>query len=223
VQVPFTAYDFFAYLASGGVVVAATDFAFGSRFVLRDDIGVVPAVLLLLCSYVVGHAVAQVSAAILESWFAAKVLGRPTAILMGERTKAGWRRLFPLYFRSLELATQERIRAKAIAAGAAAAGEGLFAHAFGAVKQSEATLRRLEEFRNLYGFCRNLTIACLWAATCMLVAAVRDRATHEYVLAFGSCITAIVLLYRYLKFFRQFAFEMLISYAELRPPDSGKA
>ena len=77
---------------------------------------------------------------------------------------------------------------------------------------------RLNIFLNLYGFCRNMTMALVLAAATLtvgIVAGTAEAGSHvepAWWIA-AALIAAVGLFYRYLKFLRQYAVELLTSYA----------
>lgn len=214
-RIPFTVYDFFAYLSSGALIVGAVDFLYGHHWLQNRDIGIPLALLLLFLSYVSGHAVAHFSSLFLEQLFVGKVLKRPSRTLMGEQPASivGW--LFPGYYRSLPHETQQRIWKRAEARNFSGTGESLFLHVFSVMTQDERLQRRLDEFRNLYGFSRNLCFALV--VTAILFGSAKLFLDSE--ISFWWCALAsglgIIMLYRYLKFFRQYSYQLFIAYSEM--------
>lgn len=216
-KIPFTVYDFFAYLSSGAVWVLTTDYVLGFGLLDRDKITPVMAVALIIFAYVCGHIVAHFSSFILEQTLVARLLRRPNAVLMGEpaRTRIlNW--MFPGYFRALPEPTQGRVIAQAEARGArAATGEALFLHVYPIVTANGALQVRLDDFRNQYGFARNMSFAFLTAAIAIVVARRFGYHPVRFRWALLSGLAGVALFYRYLKFFRQFSYELFLRYAEL--------
>ncbi len=73
-KLPFTVYDFFAYLSSGSVLVATVDYVFGDKWVLKEHVPPAFALIMLFLSYVCGHAIASVSAPLLEALLVGRAL-----------------------------------------------------------------------------------------------------------------------------------------------------
>lgn len=213
--IPFSVYDFFAYLSSGVVAVAVVDHVVGWGLLGRDHFTSQETLLLVLVAYVSGHAIAHLSQVVLEEWFVGRLLKRPARTLMGERAPRVLAWLFPAYFRPLDAKTQERVRAQAKTRGFTGHGEALFQHAYGVVTAHEARQRRLDEFRNLYGFSRNMGFVFLTTALALPVAARLAIAPAEPRAAIVAALLGVVLLYRYLKFFRHYAWMLLVAYAGL--------
>jgi hypothetical protein len=220
-QIPFTIYDFFAYLSSGAVLVATIDYLYGYQWLLRDQLTPVLALFLIFLSYLVGHAVAHFSSPILEQFLIGKILKRPSLILMGEKAARILNRIFSGYYKPLPQGTQERIQKQAQGRGFTGSGESLFLHAYGLVTQSEQAQKRLDEFRNLYGFARNMALTLLVSAILLLFGHNDSNTPSVYWWAAIAGSLGLTMLYRYLKFFRQFSYQLFIMYAELERLDKG--
>src|SRR5437879_6518117 len=130
-KIPFSVYDFFAYLSSGAVLVITADYVWGLGLLARVDIGALLGVALLIITYVVGQTIAHFSSLFLEQIIVHRVLKRPSALLMGAKPSfKPFKWLFPNYHRPLAAATQESVRKQAAACGCSAQEEGLFQHAY---------------------------------------------------------------------------------------------
>jgi hypothetical protein len=214
-KIPFGVYDFFAYLSSGTVMLVALDHV--CRTGLLGQVHTTPlvAVVLVIAAYVSGQIVAHFSSFLLEQLFVGKLLHRPSSVLLGSEPHFLFlEKLFPNYHRGLPPSTRIRIQQQAAARGYEAKGEALFLHAYALVTANEKAQARLDEFRNQYGFARNMSFAFI-ASSLMLAIARYFGDTLQpafIVLVFGAGAT---LLYRYLKFFRQYSYELFIRYAEL--------
>jgi hypothetical protein len=219
-KIPFSVYDFFAYLSSGAVLVATADYIWGLGLLARTDIGALLGVAVLIITYVVGQTVAHFSSFFLEQIVVHRMLKRPSSLLMGAKPSLKpFKWLFPNYHRALAPATQESVRRQATARGCLAEDEGLFQHAYPVVTAEERAQARLDDFRNQYGFARNMAFAFLVAATSIAVA---YRFGHQPVRlrwAALALLAGITMFYRYLKFFRQFSYELFLRYAALPLPD----
>jgi hypothetical protein len=217
-KIPFTIYDFFAYLSSGGVWVLTADYVLAFGLLDREKITPMLAVLLIIFAYVCGHIVAHFSSLILEQTVVARLLRRPNSVLMGEHARSRFFKwVFPGYFRALPQPTQRRVVAQAEARGAQTTGEALFLHAYPIVTANGALQARLDDFRNQYGFARNMSFAFLTSMVAILVAHHLGYHPVGFRWALLSGLAGIALFYRYLKFFRQFSYELFLRYAELPP------
>ncbi len=217
-RLPFTVYDFFAFLSSGSIVLAALAYLFGPRVLFESQPTVADWVVLIFAAYILGHVVAQFSARLYESFFVEKFLGLPSETLMGGRRKS-WPHIFWLYYNSLEKETQERIEQRKKVHKFHGTGKALFAHIFGVVKHDADTLTRLDEFLNTYSFCRNVSLAFLVVAILIWVGPINGRPPLSWLWGVVSLALAVVMFYRYLKFFRQYSYELFVTYAEMESPD----
>lgn len=215
-KIPFSVYDFFAYLSCGAVLVATADYVLGLGLLAQKEVRPILAVLLIILAYVCGHIIAHFSSFILEDMVVQRVLKRPTAILLGEKpTWVVLRWIFPNYFRAFPSGTQKRIRQQAKDRGCEGNGEALFLHAYSIVTSNTDLQNRLDSFRNQYGFARNMSFAFFVAAITILIAhRFADHPVRLRWAAFGA-VSAVTLFYRYLKFFKQYSYELFLRYAEL--------
>jgi hypothetical protein len=90
--------------------------------------------------------------------------------------------------------------------------------AFATAIADPTTDGRLSTFLNLYGFCRNVSVAVLMFATCLIVGAAlgtrSDRAARSArVVGRLIGVARIRLFHRYLKLFRQRPLKVLIAHA----------
>jgi hypothetical protein len=218
-KIPFTVYDFFAYLSSGAVLMAAVDYVWGLGILTQKDIGATMGIVLIVLAYITGHVVAHFSSFLLEQIAVHKLLRSPTCLLLGGRPH--WKPLrwvFLNYHRPLSHSTQQKVRAQARARECSAEGEGLFQHAYPLVTASESVQARLDTFRNQYGFARNVSFSCLVSA--IVIGAAHWFGSHRAELRWAvlAALFAIALFYRYLKFFRQYSYELFLRYAVLPLP-----
>jgi len=214
-RIPFRVYDFFAYLTSGAILVFAWDWFFGPQLSLQKNMPNQLLGLAVLLSYVVGHAASHISAYLFEAVVVGKFLTRPSNVLMGGQVPRGMGWLFPGYYKPLDAATRDRISRKAEAMGLPKAkGEALFQLAFSRLAKDAGVLSRLDEFRDLYGFARNSAFAFLAVAIALLVGRWTGRVVAPIGWATTSAALGVTLFYRYLKFFRQYAYHLLVVYSD---------
>ncbi len=214
-SIPFTVYDIFAYLSAGSLLLFTIDYAYGSKILLNESLSLTIVILFLFAAYICGHIVAGLSEPIFQEIITRKWIGIPSEILMGAKTGPITRRLFPFYCKPLPESTQVRVRAQAIARDFSGSGETLFLHTFSIVCQSDTERNRLDEFRNLYGFSRNVAFS-LFVGSLILVSAI--RLTSEQVPTIWPIVMLVAgfaMFARFLKFYRQYTYQLLITYAEL--------
>jgi len=214
-KIPFTNYDFWAYLSSGFLLLAVLDQVAGTRLLMRESWTVVQGVLAVSCAYTVGQLVASMSAWLLEKLLVGKLLGYPRNILFGQALAWGWvRKLMPSYFEPLPVTTQKAALEKGKKVGVANPGEALFWPAYTNAKGTPAVMARLENFLNLYGFCRNTALVALVNAALLYWSYLEPKGPPEHLLwARLSLVAGLGLTLRYLKFFRHHAVEVFSSYA----------
>jgi hypothetical protein len=213
-NIPFDPYDFFGYLASGLLLVVGMNLTLGFPRVLGQDLKVVDSALLLLAVYVVGQLIATPAKALLEDGLVDRILGRPSINLLREKKPFVRSALFPGYYKPLPEQIRKKILARAATEHISTPGEALFLHVRYApeVLNNEKLMAKLGSFINKYGFTRNLAFTSLTVGIALLVRthSTPDPNVRKYALtAFAA---AVLLFYRYLKFFRQYSYEMFNTY-----------
>jgi hypothetical protein len=214
-RIPFDPYDFFGYLASGLLIVVSMEFLFGIPQVMGRQLGTIGTAILILGIYVAGQAVATPAKAILEDGFVGKILKRPSINLFRKTRPAVGSLIFPGYYKPLPELISKRILSKAGSDGFGAPGEALFLHVRynSEVVSDEKLMTKLNGFLNKYGFARNLAFTSLSTGIAMIYkgTALSDLPMKKYgTIALGA---GVLLFYRYLKFFRQYSYEMFNAYA----------
>ncbi len=215
-KIPFSVYDFFAYLSSGTVVLATIDYIWGLGVLQRKEVGPALGVVLVILAYVTGHIVAQFSSFLIEHTVVKRILKRPLAHLLGEKARwvvFVW--VFPNFHRPFPADTRRKIKEQAAARSCTSEGEGLFLHAYALVTASERAQARLDSFRNQYGFARNMSLSFLVPS--IAIVATHFYGAHPVQLRWSllAAFASVCLFYRYLKFFHQYSYELLLRYAEL--------
>jgi hypothetical protein len=219
-QLPFSVYDFFGYLASGAVVLAGCVASFAGYEPFEQSPNLLVGFILVITIYVLGHMVANIAGDLIERRIVRSRLRSPTDILLGFHAPGTVEsKLFPGYTTPLPTAVQERIKKLA----EPRTGEALFFHCHAVMKSDSVVQGRLETFLNLYGFCRNMALALVIVAISLSAGLIVGTAETGPVAGPGwwlaaGLLGAIGMFYRYLKFYRQFAVELLTSYAERAAP-----
>lgn len=223
-KVPFTSYDFWAYLSAGFIVLAAIDYVASTHLLYRDSWTVVQGVMAMVSAYTVGQMVASMASFLYEKVLVTKLLGTPRLILFG-RARA-WkpvRWLIPGYFEALPEPTQQAILERAAHSGINVPGEGLFWCAFAYARMTPAVMSRLSDFLNLYGFARNVSLAAFLDAAVLYWHYQWNNGNETALhLSQGALVVGFGMLLRYLKFFRQYALEVFTSYAHSKPESEKK-
>jgi hypothetical protein len=224
-QLPFSIYDFFGCLASGFVLLSGLAAALAGTDAWQRTPSTTVAILLVVAAYATGHVIANIAGYVLEAKLVRQALGVPSERLFGSGPATTWARLVPGYFRPLPMEQQTRVRNRAARAGITSTGEGLFLHCFSEAKREPVTLDRLNTFLNLYGFCRNMCVSLAVVGGALLLGTlVFNSAKTGPIVPPGWCIAGCLLvaaglLYRYLKFYRQYSVEVFVSYAERQDGD----
>jgi len=213
-QVPFDPYDFFGYLASGLLVIVGMQLTFGFPHVLDQDLKVVHLAVLLLAVYVAGQVVATPAKALLEDTIVDKFLNRPNINLFRETRPPFRSLLFPGFYKPLPPAIRNKILSKAESHGVRGTGETLFLHVrYSAdVLENPELIRKLNSFINQYGFARNLAFTSLCVGFALLIKSRFSLESELAKYAMTALLSSTFLFYRYLKFFRQYSYEMFNTY-----------
>lgn len=213
-SLPFSSYDFFGYLAAGVLLLCAgvVSADYGSLLLQSQPASVI--LLGTITAYIAGHAVAHLSSTLLEHALTRGWIGAPEGILLHGSKSNLWRGLLPGYSAPLssELATQ--VSEKAIARGWGRNDRTVFLRASTLVRRDPVIGARLDHFLNLYGFCRNCSMALLLGTVAIAVSAGLSRDSTRLWLACGCFMTAVLLFLRYLKFYRLYTVEVLLASTE---------
>jgi hypothetical protein len=224
-NIPFSAYDFFGYLANGFVILCATEYALFGTAIAERDWKVGAAIFYLVLAYIIGHIVANVSSYLLEHIVVRAWLKSPEETLFKAQQRTWRARFFPIFFQPFPERTQKRVLDAAKRHGFEEPGRALFFHAHAVAKQDKTTQERLTSFLNLYGFCRNVSLGLLLAAVILVAGALLDWGKSgiwsdvdnlKVAWAGAALVGAIGMFYRYLKFFRHYTIEVFNTYAELK-------
>jgi hypothetical protein len=220
-KLPFAPYDFFGYIASGFALLAGMQLAFGFPPVLGRQQSLVESLFLLLAVYVVGHVLATPAKGLLEDVIIDRILKRPSVNLLREKKPKGRGFLFPGYYKPLPTGIAAGVRERALNEGMRSEGEELFLHVrySSDTRSDERVLGRLDSFRNQYGFNRNLSFTTLLIGAVLLVRAALLHNNEMRAYGIGALVLGVLLFYRYLKFFRQYSYEMFNCY---RPKQQGR-
>ena len=223
-SIPFTVYDIFAYLSSGSLLLLAIDYAYGSKIVLSEAPPLPLMVAFLFASYICGHIVASLSEPTLEELVTRRWIGIPSEILMGTEPRPLACRLFPTYCRALPDQTRRRVQAHARSRGFSGSGEPLFLHTFSVVCQSDTERKRLDEFRNLYGFSRNVAFSLVFGGLLLASTIFFSPDPAPPISIIITLASGLAMFARFLKFYRQYTYQLFITYAELpiKEPAKGR-
>jgi hypothetical protein len=213
-RIPFDPYDFFGYLASGLLAVVGMELVLGFPQILGRELKVVDGAILLLGVYVVGQILATPSKALLEDFLVGGVLGRPSQNLLRSKAPLIGRIMFPGFFKPLPEAMRKKIRDRARGEDISESGEALFLYVryLPETLSNEKLMAKLDSFLNKYGFTRNLSFTSLAVGVSLAWKAYEsgDALLTKY--AATAVVMGVLLFYRFLKFFRQYSYELFNHY-----------
>jgi hypothetical protein len=214
-KIPFTSYDFWAYLSAGFLLLFCVDHVAQTGIFAREQWTVVQGIVAVTAAYATGHVVAQASAFVLERVLVDRVLGAPRDTLFGRARL--WKRLrwlLPRYFQPLPTHARTAIHQKTGTEPGALPGEALFSIAFHHARDSQAVSARLAGFLNQYGFCRNTAFVSLVNGV-VLFCAYRwwGRPEEDLYWSWLSFGMAFAMTLRYLKFYHHYAKEVFTYFA----------
>jgi hypothetical protein len=218
--IPFTIYDFLAYLSTGALLLLGADYAFDLKWVLGQAQDTGHTVVWVIVAYVLGHINSHAAAFVFEENLVERWLRYPSVNLLTTTEHfggvAGF--LFHHYVNPLPQETAKAIldRYEKLS-GSRVAGDAMFDYCFAHVKErSKVSYERLQTFLAIYGFSRNMSLAALVLAGIFVAAAITRGTSHFWLLAGANLVAGAVLFWRYLKFFRLFTFELYTCLLGLR-------
>lgn len=221
---PFTSYDFWAYLSAGFLLLFAVDYVAQTNLLMRESWTVVQSVLAFSCAYAAGHVVASLSSFVFERLLVGKLLGAPRDVLFGGSKAPRFIRFcMPTYFQTLPVAVRNSVHAKAAALNVGDSSEALFLAALSNARANPAVMSRLDNFLNMYGFCRNASLVSFIDAGLLYWFWSKGEGNG---VTLTGCYVALALgvgmTLRYLKFYRQYAFEVFTSFAHSKETEKTK-
>lgn len=218
---PFTDYDFYAYLVSGGLFLAVSDYALNnSTFLGRTDWAFTQIVLVVALAYVVGHVIAMLAQGLLENIVLSKLLANPMEIQLRLKkpnkleTLIGG--LVGRYYAPLPALTCNSI--KVAAANELGTNpseitdcEDVFQVGFRRTFEKDIVRVRLDDFRNQYGFCRNIVLVAALATILLVWKGWIENDAIDYWAALATMLLSAAMFIRYVKFLSSFQAEVIRS------------
>jgi hypothetical protein len=155
---------------------------------------------------------------VLEDGLVDKALKRPSVNLFRD-TRPGVRRvLAPGYYQQLPEDRRKKILDRAENEGVHGTGEDLFLHVRYSpeIRGNTAVMGRLDNFLAKYGFARNLGFTALVVGAAMLIDSYFKNGPDLELTRYSvtALVAGLFLVNRYLKFFRQYSYEMFNTYAK---------
>jgi hypothetical protein len=226
---PFTDYDFYAYLVSGMLLIAAVDYSLtGGVLVNRPSWTLVDGVFWGAVAYMAGQIMAAPSAALLEHVVARRWMTSPAEVQLGIVERNRFERVFAALFAPREyspLSAPVRERALARAAKtlnkdvSALDGESVFQAAFHPARAVADTSSRLTVFLNQYGFSRNVAFVSLLALGLLIVRQWRAPSQEAWWLMLGAAVLAVGMFGRFIKFYAAYSCDVLRTYGTQFPEE----
>jgi hypothetical protein len=214
-RIPFSLYDFFGYLASGFLAVVAVDKVFEMGLVVGRELRGADIGLLAAVAYIVGHLLCELAQITVGHKNIGRCFGPPWKVLLGRVPRRWWHWVFGAYYSPLPQSVADEIVQKADAANVDIDQDEFFYHAFTLVKSADVTMGRLDTFLILYGFSRNVFfVGCLLA--CLFIGhGIAAHNLDELLLGVVIVVVSLGMFRRYLRFYRQYALELLLTYWRL--------
>jgi hypothetical protein len=215
-ELPFDPYDFFGYLASGLVFIVTAQLTVGFPKVIGAELKPFDMAVTILATYVAGQIIAGPSKLFYEDILVHKVLGSPTRNLLREHGHPRFRKVFHGFYKPLPAVIRTKIHGKIEAMGVDAAdSEGIFLSIRYApeVISSEQLIGKIDSFRNMYGFNRNVSFSLIASGLCLALTGIVEGNRTLIHFSIPALISGALLLYRFLKFYRQYSYELFNSYA----------
>lgn len=218
---PFSDYDFYAYLTAGVFMLLGLDLAItGGDLMLRPAWTIVEVVIVIAAAYVVGQIAAGPASTLLEHVVARRALHPPVSLLLGLAKPRFIERLFSALFIGrgfgpLPKAMRETIltnAAKAHGVDAITDPEEVFQVAFPAARAIPDTVARIDQFRNLYGFSRNVSFVAMVSTIALAIRWWMSPLPYSAWMTVIAAIIAFGMFGRFLKFYAEFATEVLRAY-----------
>jgi hypothetical protein len=169
-------------------------------------------ILITIVAYILGHVLSSLSKWLFELIIANKLLAPPYVNLFAERKSRIMNVLFPEYFVAFpERIRQEILRSEHIDFHKPKSEQprALYDEAYALVKTDKDSLSRLDTFLILYGFCRTISMTLLILAAALAI-------KGSILVGTVSFIISLIMFMRYLKFFRQYSYELFLSSLRLR-------
>lgn len=220
-KIPFSIYDFFGYLAPGVLLVASVDYFFvDQKLIEYADKNVLTGVISILLIYMLGHIIATPSAWFLESRLVKKNLKAPRETLFLTKYKiTGFKKLFSAFYKPLSTEVKrgilEGLEIKKDTKLDKEKCREIFQIAFSKVKTDEQSILSLNTFLYLYGFARNISLTCFIVAIMLFISTIISGVWANTYWIVGFLIAGITMLYRFLKFYRHYTYDMFLSYFAL--------
>lgn len=223
---PFTDYDFYAYLTTGMIVLFSLDYGItGGEIVFRETWSFMHIVFAIAIAYIVGQIVAMPASILLEHGVVRRIFRPPVAVMMklgkrrlGEKFLGRW--IVGRYYEplpdNLRHVVLRRVAEKlGVSVEALSDPEDIFQVAFPEAYSNPNTKERMEEFRRLYGFSRNITLAGFLSVGAILYRGGSTDNVELYWWAMIVFVVSVMMFGRFLKFYAAYGAEVLRTFASV--------
>lgn len=208
-SVPFTNYDFYAYLVSGLAVLVAWDWALGTAELLRADIPWPKVLVIGVLAYVLGEIIASLSGFVIENLSSHLFRHPKDELWADENQKKKYKiRWFGRYYQPLTNRVRAIIDSKLGRSfpefGEMSIGD-RYECVYAIVRRDSDTAARLEESRNQYALARNISMAALLNIPVFAIAYLDIEKRGDAELLFGLSLLIFGGMWlRFMKFYSTF-------------------
>ena len=220
---PLTDYDFYGFVASGMLLIAAIDYSVaGAVLVSRSEWSVAQGVFWVIIAYFVGQICAAPSSAILEHLVVRRWLTVPADIQLGLKQRNWIEYVLATMFAPREYGPlSEPVRAVALERAAAhynrpvgsLDGEAVYQAAFHVSRAVPDTATRLNTFINQYGLGRNVAFVGILAIGLLTYRQIDRPTTTGAWLIVAAVALSIGMFGRFFKFYAAYSSDVLRTYA----------
>lgn len=219
---PFSDYDFYGYLVSGFFLLFIVDYAItGGSVLLKEDWTFIEIVLVVFFAYTTGQVIAIPSSIIIEHFLTKHLLKSPMSILMGT-AKFGLKErcinkcFVGRYYEPFSPVVRESILSKIEKLTHQPRNEfkndveTIFQIAYPHARSNEDARARMDDFRNQYGFARNVSFTSFLGVLIVGISLYCGiQFPYSIALLMASIVLACGMYCRFLKFYSAFSAEML--------------
>jgi hypothetical protein len=229
-NLPFTIFDFFAYLVPGAVLFVAFDYALNGEYFIKLVAAGQPPAALIIVLIIVAYMLGQINDSFARWWLNDElvdvILWQPSRALFQERKR--WKWLNPIlanYYIMLppdvRKAVEDRMESASVdketygKADDSARANLRFMRALGALMLDKDATARLSVLETQYSFCRNLAIALFAFGFWLLLANHWHIPTYPLNWLFWGVVAGGTLMAgRFLRFYRQHAIVLFETFAQ---------
>lgn len=223
----FTVYDFFGYITSGIVFIFAYQLWIFHEIIIPATFTIESGLFYTIGAYIVGHLLSYCSKILFERPLLKK--SGPINILLND-PRANKERRVSDYYRPLPEIFRDKIQnnmpfniGKIGSEGDdKQSGESLLIYLEATLGKDEKVKPRIDVYLSLYGFCRSMSFTLFVIMILIVIGSFLHKWYWDLLWAGVAVGCAWGMYYRYLKFFRLYAKELLVAYAVKGDPSVPK-